>query len=204
MKRAGYFYPADETESDRLPAGETTKREDIEMQGQPTKTNVVNAQSFEIYERGKAENEQSLAMDVINKGGSLEDFETDLRAKRELMGKEKASDAEADAGSEERERNRFRISDLLFQMVNPGNERGKQALIEAKDLTTDAEKKGYVRHGQNSVILPFSRLDGIPEAKRELVKRDLTSADASGGHLVGDDVRGDIFIYALRNRMVLG
>ena len=201
VQRAGYFYPVDD-ESDRLPAGEPTKREDKEMAEPKVTAAVPTAQSFEIYERGKAEEEQNLAMEIINKGGNLEDFEKELKAKRDLLSKEKAPDPVAER--EERDANRFRVSDLIFQMLNPGAERGQQALIEAKDLTSDAEKKGFVRYGANSVILPFSRLDGMDDSKHKLAQRDLTSLDASGGHLIGDDVRGDIFVWALRNKMVLG
>ena len=184
---------------------EDIHKEDTEMAGKVTTTTtptdaVPTAHSFEIYERGKAENEQNLAMAIIKKGGSLEDFETELRAKRELLQRENAKTPE-----EERDASRFRVSDLIFQMINPGSERGKQALIEAKDLTADSEKKGFVRRSANSVILPFSRLDGMDESKaNRFAKRDLTSAAASGGHLIGDDVRGDIFVWALRNKMVLG
>ena len=183
------------------------EREDLAMAEQTTAVAVAptavapTAAAFEIYDRGKTENEQSLAMETINAGGSLEDFETALRAKRDLIANETGKTESEER--EERDANRFRISDLIFQMLNPDSERGKQALIEAKDLTSDQEKKGFVRHGPNSVILPFSRLDGMDESKARLQKRDITSA-ASGGHLIGEDVRGDIFVWALRNKMVLG
>ena len=184
------------------------EREDLAMAEQTTAVAVAptavapTAAAFEIYDRGKTENEQSLAMETINNGGSLEDFEKALLEKRNLLAKEKETSPEEER--EERDANRFRISDLIFQMLNPDSERGKQSLIEAKDLTSDAEKKGFVRHGANSVILPFSRLDGMDESKARLQKRDITSAAASGGHLIGEEVRGDIFVWALRNKMVLG
>ena len=67
---------------------------------QPAQPVVVNVASFEIYERGKAENEQTLAMEIIGKNGSLNDFEQALRQKREELSQEASkadSDAERDA-----------------------------------------------------------------------------------------------------------
>ena len=42
-------------------------------------TGEVNVASFEIYERGKTENEQTLAMEIIANRGTLSDFEQALR-----------------------------------------------------------------------------------------------------------------------------
>lgn len=156
---------------------------------------VVNPSSFEIYERGKQENEQSLAMEIIGQRGSLEDFEKALRDKRAAI----AAEHNADEVREEQERNRFNLGDLIFQQLEPGSERGQRELEEARDLTEDAKREGYVPQG-GGLVIPHSRLDGVPERGQ----RDLTTAANSGGTLVGTDVRGDLFIDALRNRMVLG
>ena len=53
-------------------------------------------------------------------------------------------------------------------------------------------------------MIPHSRLGGVDARNLAQAERDLTSAAASGGNLISDDVRGDIFIDSLRNRMVLG
>ena len=163
---------------------------------------VVNVASFEIYERGKAENEQTLAMEIIGKNGSLNDFEQALRQKREELSQE-ASKADSDAERDANLKNRFSLSDLIFQQLNPGSERGKNALEEARDYTNDLQQQGYTRQS-NGLLIPHSRLGGIDAKELAEAKRDLTSAAASGGNLISDDVRGDIFIEALRNRMVLG
>ena len=213
LVKRGYFTP-DENESTRLPAGEPTQRgKEMEKENEGTQQNgegtpepteaqrsgaeVVNVASFEIYERGKAENEQALALQIIGERGTLEDFEKALREKREAMQAE-ATRANSQDEIEAAERNRYNISDLIFQQLNPGADRGKDALQEAQDLTADAERSGYVRQG-GGYLIPHSRLDGIDEAQR-----DLTTAANSGGTLVGTDVRGDLFIDALRNRMVMG
>ena len=78
-----------------------------------------------------------------------------------------------------------------------------RALEEAQDHTSDLQAQGYTRQS-NGLLIPHSRLDGVDAKVLAEAKRDLTTAAASGGNLISDDVRGDIFIEALRNNMVLG
>ena len=215
VKRSGYFTPDDIDEpeqTDRTPAGESAHNDRGKTMSDKTAEQVtleatrangeVNVASFEIYERGKAENEQTLAMDIIGKRGSLHDFEKALRDKREQLSQE-AKQADSEAERDANLKNRFSLSDLIFQQLNPGASRGKRALEEAQDLTSDLQEQGYTRQS-NGLLIPHSRLGGIDKKELAEAKRDLTSAAASGGNLISDDVRGDIFIEALRNRMVLG
>ena len=172
------------------------EREDLAMAEQTTAavpTAVApTAAAFEIYDRGKTENESSLAMETISNGGTLEDFETALRAKRDLIAKDKSDPPAADVGKDG-----FRLSDLIHKMIDPDSERGTQQLQEAKDLTSDALKRGHVSQG-GGLIIPASRLDGAG-----LQKRDITTAAASGGHLISENVLGSLFVEALRNNMVM-
>ena len=61
-----------------------------------------------------------------------------------------------------------------------------------------------VTRQSNGLLIPHSRLGGVDARNLAQAERDLTAAAASGGNLISDDVRGDIFIESLRNRMVLG
>ena len=82
-------------------------------------TGEVNVASFEIYERGKTEGEQTLAMEIIGKRGTLADFEQALRDKRTQL-TEEASKAETETERDANLKNRFSLSDMIFQQLNPG------------------------------------------------------------------------------------
>ena len=82
-------------------------------------TGEVNVASFEIYERGKTEGEQTLAMEIIGKRGTLSDFEQALRDKRTQL-TEEASKAETETERDANLKNRFSLSDMIFQQLNPG------------------------------------------------------------------------------------
>ena len=165
-------------------------------------TGEVNVASFEIYERGKTENEQTLAMEIIANRGTLADFEQALRTKRENLAAE-ASKAETGTERDANLKNRFSLSDMIHQTLNPGSERGKLELEEARDFTNEQQQLGVTRQS-NGLLIPHSRLGGVDAKNLAQAERDLTAAAASGGNLISDDVRGDIFIDSLRNRMVLG
>ena len=216
VKRAGYFCPDDVPQPERVPAGETVQTtRGAEMPEMPDKvegaelnleanraTGEVNVASFEIYERGKTEGEQTLAMEIIGKRGTLSDFETALREKRTQL-TEEAVKAETETERDANLKNRFSLSDMIHQTLNPGSERGKLELEEARDFTNEQQQLGVTRQS-NGLLIPHSRLGGVDAKNLAQAKRDLTTAAASGGNLISDDVRGDIFIDSLRNRMVLG
>ena len=133
VKRSGYFCPDDVEQPERKPAGETVQNTDrgAEMPEQlegaelnleaNRATGEVNVASFEIYERGKTENEQTLAMEIIANRGTLADFEQALRTKRENLAAE-ASKAETETERDANLKNRFSLSDLIHQQLNPGAE----------------------------------------------------------------------------------
>ena len=150
----------------------------------------------------KTEGEQTLAMEIIGKRGTLSDFEQALREKRTQI-TEEASKAETETERDANLKNRFSLSDMIFQQLNPGSERGKAELEEARDFTSEQQQLGVTRQS-NGLLIPHSRLGGVDARNLAQAERDLTSAAASGGPLISDDVRGDIFIDSLRNRMVLG
>ena len=218
VKRSGYFCPDDVEQPERKPAGETVQTkttrgaekmpeklegaEQVNLEANRAAAGEVNVASFEIYERGKTEGEQTLAMEVIANRGTLADFEKALRTKREDLAAE-ASKAETETERDANLKNRFSLSDLIFQQLNPGAERGKPELEEARDFTNDQQNLGVTRQS-NGLLIPHSRLGGVDAKNLASAERDLTSAAASGGSLISDDVRGDIFIDSLRNRMVLG
>ena len=214
VKRSGYFCPDDVEQPERKPAGETVQNTDrgAEMPEQlegaelnleaNRATGEVNVASFEIYERGKTENEQTLAMEIIANRGTLADFEQALRTKRENLAAE-ASKAETGTERDANLKNRFSLSDMIHQTLNPGSERGKLELEEARDFTNEQQQLGVTRQS-NGLLIPHSRLGGVDAKNLAQAERDLTAAAASGGNLISDDVRGDIFIDSLRNRMVLG
>ena len=214
VKRAGYFYP-DDIEPERTPAGETVHNTtrgaempdkvegaELNLEANRAAAGEINVASFEIYERGKDENETTLAMEVIANRGTLADFEQALRTKREDLAAE-ASKAETETERDANLKNRFSLSDMIFQQLNPGSERGKAELEEARDFTNEQQQLGVTRQS-NGLLIPHSRLGGVDARNLAQAERDLTSAAASGGPLISDDVRGDIFIDSLRNRMVLG
>ena len=201
LVQRGYFTADSEDTERQYPAGEPAKEnkamaDEVRNDDEGKDEQTPYVAGFEIFERGKTENEPALAMEIIGKKGTLEDFEHALRDKRAALAKESA-DADTDAERESALESRFKLSDLIFQTLNPGAERGQRELEEAKDLTSDAEKRGHITRG--GLLIPHSRLDGVDEAQR-----DLTTAAASGGGLISDDVRGDLFIEALRNNMVMG
>ena len=217
VKRSGYFCPDDVEQPERKPAGETVQTkttrgaempeklegaEQVNLEANRAAAGEVNVASFEIYERGKTEGEQTLAMEVIANRGTLADFEKALRTKREDLAAE-ASKAETETERDANLKNRFSLSDLIFQQLNPGAERGKPELEEARDFTNDQQNLGVTRQS-NGLLIPHSRLGGVDAKNLASAERDLTSAAASGGSLISDDVRGDIFIDSLRNRMILG
>ena len=213
VKRAGYFCPDDVEQPERKPAGETVqttrgaempdKVEGAELNLEANRaTGEVNVASFEIYERGKTEGEQTLAMEIIGKRGTLSDFEQALREKR-IQLTEEASKAETETERDANLKNRFSLSDMIHQQLNPGAERGKLELEEAREFTHEQQQLGVTRQS-NGLLIPHSRLGGVDARNLAQAERDLTAAAASGGNLISDDVRGDIFIESLRNRMVLG
>ena len=217
VKRAGYFCPDDVPQPERKPAGETVQNTDrgaempdkiavegaeLNLEANRAAAGEINVASFEIYERGKDENETTLAMEVIANRGTLADFEQALRTKREDLAAE-ASKAETETERDANLKNRFSLSDMIFQQLNPGSERGKAELEEARDFTNDQQQQGVTRQS-NGLLIPHSRLGGVDARNLAQAERDLTTAAASGGNLISDDVRGDIFIESLRNRMVLG
>ena len=213
VKRSGYFCPDDVEQSERKPAGETVqttrgaempdKVEGAELNLEANRaTGEINVASFEIYERGKEAGEQTLAMEVIANRGTLSDFEQALREKRTQL-TEEAVNAETETERDANLKNRFSLSDMIHQQLNPGAERGKLELEEAREFTHEQQQLGVTRQS-NGLLIPHSRLGGVDARNLAQAERDLTSAAASGGNLISDDVRGDIFIDSLRNRMVLG
>ena len=214
VKRSGYFCPDDVPQPERKPAGETVQTtrgaempdkvegaEQVNLEANRA-TGEVNVASFEIYERGKTENEQTLAMEIIGKRGTLSDFEQALREKRTQL-TEEAVNAETETERDANLKNRFSLSALIHQQLNPGAERGKLELEEARDFTHEQQQLGVTRQS-NGLLIPHSRLGGVDARNLAQAERDLTTAAASGGNLISDDVRGDIFIESLRNRMILG
>ena len=154
---------------------------ELNLEANRAATGEVNVASFEIYERGKTEGEQTLAMEMIGKRGTLSDFEQALRDKRTQL-TEEASKAETETERDANLKNRFSLSDMIFQQLNPGSERGKAELEEARDFTNEQQQLGVTRQS-NGLLIPHSRLGGVDARNLAQAERDLTSAAASGGPL---------------------
>ena len=130
VKRAGYFYP-DDIEAERNPQGKPFKTQ-IEVQRCLIKWKVQNltwkriarlvkstSQVLRYTKEEKPKVSRHLQWKIIGKRGTLSDFEQALRDKRTQL-TEEASKAETETERDANLKNRFSLSDMIFQTAESG------------------------------------------------------------------------------------
>ena len=110
----------------------------------------------------------------------LADFEKALTRRSETHLAAEASKAETETERDANLKNRFSLSDLIFQQLNPGAERGKPELEEARDFTNDQQNLGVTRQS-NGLLIPHSRLGGVDAKNLASAERDLTTCSCVRG-----------------------